>query len=53
MQSCDFGEVRKDAVYVIAVNPTEHKRATSTRFLWIEKVLDRALVMPVYLLACF
>lgn len=53
MQSCDFGVVRKDAVDVIAVNLTEHKRAARTRFLWIEKVLDGPLLMPVYLLACF
>lgn len=33
---------------VIAVNPTEHKRATRTRFLWIEKVLDGALVMSAF-----
>lgn len=30
------GVVRKDAMDLIAVNPTEHKRATITHFLLIE-----------------
>lgn len=32
MESCDFGEIGKDAVAVIAVNPAEHKRATRASF---------------------